>query len=476
MEYKWVALSNTTIGTLMSSLDSNIVVIALPTIDRELPGTNFLYLLWILLGYQLVTASVLVNFGRLSDMYGRVKLYNLGFAVFTASSALCSISQNGLELVVFRMLQGVGAAFLFSNSAAIITDAFPPSERGKALGINQVTIVAGSITGLVFGGFLTSVAGWRSIFWVNVPIGIFATVWSHFKLKELGQIGKEKQLDVKGNISFVASIALILAAITFHSIGAMNLEYSTLMASAGLLFLALFIHIERNSRYPMFRLSLFRNRQLTAASIAIFLNALARGATTLVLVLYLQGPSMGLDPLTAGLYLIPTSISLAAFGPVSGWLSDKYGARGLATLGLLVSSIGFIMLAQLGPTTTPGQLLIPLVLVGAGMGLFASPNRASMMNAVAPEVRGITAGMGTTLVNVGSTFSLGIAFSFVTASVPSQDLQKIFLGTGGVHDAPWLASFIQSVHLVFYVSTLFLLAAIIPSLMRGGKKSSGAVT
>src|SRR5579884_1634396 len=433
----------------MSSLDSNIVVIALPTIARELPGTNFLYLLWILLGYQLVTASVLVNFGRLSDMFGRVKLYNLGFAVFTASSALCSLSQNGLQLVVFRMVQGIGAAFLFSNSAAIITDAFPPTERGKALGINQVTIVAGSVTGLVFGGFLTAIAGWRSIFWVNVPIGIFATLWSHLKLRELGQIGKERRLDIKGNVTFVAAL--------------------------GVAFLAIFIHIERKAPNPMFRLSLFKVRQLSAASVAIFLNSLARGATTLVLVLYLQGPSMGLNPLTAGLYLIPTSLSLAAFGPVSGWLSDKYGARGLATLGLVVSSIGFLMLAQLGPTTTPAQLLIPLVLVGSGMGLFASPNRASMMNAVPPDVRGITAGMGTTLVNVGSTFSLGIAFSFVTSSVPSQDLQRIFLGTGGVHDAPWLGSFIQSIHEVFYLSTIFLLIAIIPSAMRGEKKNSSSI-
>ncbi len=454
----------------MSSLDSNIVVIALPTIARELPGTNFLYLLWILLGYQLVTASVLVNFGRLSDMFGRVKLYNLGFAVFTASSALCSLSQNGLQLVIFRMVQGIGAAFLFSNSAAIITDAFPPTERGKALGINQVTIVAGSVTGLVFGGFLTAIAGWRSIFWVNVPIGVFATIWSHLKLRELGQIGKERRLDIKGNVTFVAGISLILAAITFHAIGALDFAYSTFMAALGVAFLGFFIHIERRAPNPMFRLSLFKNRQLTAASVAIFLNSLARGATTLVLVLYLQGPSMGLDPLTAGLYLIPTSLSLAAFGPVSGWLSDKYGARGLATLGLVVSSFGFLMLAQLGPTTTPAQLLIPLFLVGSGMGLFASPNRASMMNAVPPDVRGITAGMGTTLVNVGSTFSLGIAFSFVTASVPPEDLQKIFLGTGGLNNAPWLGYFIQSVHEVFYLSTIFLLLAIIPSAMRGGKR------
>lgn len=458
----------------MSSLDSNIVVIALPTIAKELPGTRFIHLLWILLGYQLVTASVLVNFGRLSDMYGRVRLYNLGFAIFTASSALCSLSQSGTQLVAFRMMQGIGAAFLFSNSAAIITDAFPPTERGKALGINQVTIVVGSITGLVFGGFLTSIAGWRSIFWVNVPIGIFATAWSHLKLKELGQIGKEKKLDIKGNITFIASISSILVAISLHSIGSLDLVSSLFLVILGLTFLALFIYFETRAAYPMFKLSLLKIRQLSAALTAIFLNSLARGATTLVLVLYLQGPSMGLDPLKAGLYLIPTSISVAVFGPISGWLSDRYGARGLATLGLLVSSLGFLILAHLGPTVTPEALALPLIFVGSGMGLFASPNRASMMNSVPPDVRGITAGMGTTLVNVGSTFSLGIAFSFVTGSVPPADLQKIFLGIGGSYDAPWLPQFLDSIHKVFYLSTGLLLLAIIPSLMRGKRQVSPA--
>ncbi len=194
MRYKWIALSNTTLGTLMSSLDSNIVLIALPTIARELRNTSLFDLLWILLGYQLVTASVLVNFGRLADMFGRVKLYNFGFALFTVGSALCSISQDGIQLIIFRLIQALGSAFLFSNSAAIITDAFPAEERGRALGINQVSIVIGSVTGLVLGGFLTSVAGWRSIFWVNIPIGVFATLWSHYRLKELASIQRGQSL------------------------------------------------------------------------------------------------------------------------------------------------------------------------------------------------------------------------------------------------------------------------------------------
>ena len=214
MQYKWIVLSNTTLGTLMASLDTNIVLIALPTISRELRGTSFFDLLWILLGYQLVNGSLLVNFGRLSDMFGRVRLYTFGFALFTVASALSSLAQTGEQLIVFRLLQGVGSAFLFSNSGAIITDAFPEDERGKALGINQVSIVIGTLLGLVLGGVLTAVAGWQSIFYVNIPIGIFATVWSHYKLKELATIRKGQKIDIIGNVTFAGGLATVLVAIT----------------------------------------------------------------------------------------------------------------------------------------------------------------------------------------------------------------------------------------------------------------------
>ncbi|MEM0075651.1 MAG: MFS transporter [Conexivisphaerales archaeon] len=472
VQYKWIVLSNTTLGTLMSSLDSNIVIVAIPTIARELPKTSFFDLLWVLLGYQLVTASVLVNFGRLSDMFGRVKLYNIGFIVFTAGSALSSIAQTGLQLVAFRMVQALGAAFLFSNSAAIITDAFPVNERGRALGTNQVAIVVGSVTGLVLGGFLTSFAGWRSIFWVNIPIGIFATVWSHYRLKELAKLERKHSIDIYGNLAFVAGLACILTSITLHAIGALDLLESVIVATAGLAFLAFFIAIERRVSNPMFNLSLFKNRMFTAGNVAIFLNALARGAVSLVLILYLQGPSMGLDPLTAGIYLTPMSASLAVLGPVSGWLSDRYGARILASLGLLVSSLGFLMLSEIGARITFLQLLIPLILIGGGMGIFASPNRASIMNSVEPEERGLTAGVSTTLVNVGSTFSLGLAFAIITAGVPSSELQLILLGSKVGADQGLIHNFLHSIDLIYYISTIFQLVAIIPSLMRGRGKSS----
>lgn len=467
VEYKWVVLSNTTLGTLMSSLDGNIVLIALPTIARDLPGTFLFDLLWILLGYQLVTATVLVNFGRLADMFGRVRLYNFGFALFTVGSAVSSLSQNSAQLIGFRLIQALGAGFLFSNSAAIITDAFPEDQRGMALGINQVSIVIGSVLGLVLGGLLASVAGWRSIFWVNIPIGVFATAWSHYKLRELAVINKREKLDLLGNFSFAGGLALVLTAVTLYVISSLSLFLLITMSATGIVLLVLFVLVERRTPQPMFDLSLFRIRMFTAGNVAIFLNALARGAVSLVLVFYLQGPTMRLSPLTAGIFLIPISLSLALFGPISGWLSDRYGARLLSSAGLLVSSVGFVLLTGIGPTITFQQLSLPLVFVGSGMGLFASPNRASIMNSVPVSERGVASGTSTTLVNVGTTFSLAIAFTVMSLTTPMKDLQTVFLGVQGSESAPWIGSFIGSIRSVYYLSTLFLLVAIVPSVMRG---------
>jgi EmrB/QacA subfamily drug resistance transporter len=453
----------------MSSLDGNIVLIALPTIARELSGTSLLDLLWILLGYQLVTAAVLVNFGRLADIFGRVKLYNFGFALFTVGSALCGFSQSALQLVIFRVIQALGGAFLFSNSAAIITDAFPQNERGKALGINQVAFVVGGVLGLVLGGFLTTGLGWRSIFLVNVPIGIFATVWSHYRLHELATIKERQKLDIPGNVTLAGGLTILMIAITLGSLALIETLQFYLFTVLGVSIIIVFVLIERRVQDPMLDLDLFKIRMFSAGNIAIFLNALSRGAVSLVLVFYLQGPTMGLDPLTAGIFVLPVSASLALFGPISGWLSDKHGARALSTMGLLVSSVGFLLLTQIGPTVSFQELLLPLFLIGAGMGIFASPNRASIMNAVPQDARGLASGTSATLINVGATFSLGISFAAMTIGTPINDLTEIFLGAPGLGSAPWIGDFINSIHLVYLLSTVFLLVAIIPSLMRGSR-------
>lgn len=469
MNYKWITLSNTTIGTLMASLDRNIVLIALPTIALDL-HTSFFTLVWIVLVYWLVTASVLLNFGRLSDMFGRVKLYNMGFALFTLGSGLCSISQTGEQLILFRIIQALGAAFLFSNSAAIITDTFAENERAKALGLNQTSIVVGSVIGLVLGGFLTSYLGWRSIFWVNLPIGIFATIWSYARLRELGVIRKEK-IDWLGNTTFAGGLSMILLGITLATFKIINPYEIFLSIIGGLALLVLFIIIEKKVSRPMFDLSLFKIRLFTGGNIAIFLNALARGAFTLIMSFYLQGPSMKLNSLDAGIYLIPVSIALAVFAPVSGWLYDKYKLRFFTSTGLLVSALGFFILTRIGITTSFYEVVMPLVMIGGGMGIFASPNRASIMTSVPSSRRGVSAGISTTFVMVGNSFSIGLVFLIMTNIIPLHTVEQLFSGSFQPSSSvpisnPIVNKFISSIHFVFFVSAIMMLASIIPSVIR----------
>ena len=468
LDYKWVALSNTTIGTLMSALDTNIVIIALPTIGRELPGTSILSLLWILLGYALVTSVVLLSFGRLSDQFGRTRLYTLGFAVFTGGSLLCGLAQNGFDLVAFRMVQAIGAGFIFSNSAAILTDAFPPTERGKALGINQVSIVIGSVSGLVLGGFLTGLVGWRWIFFVNVPIGIAATLWAHLRLRELASLDTIQRVDWAGNVTFAGGLTFILVGVTFGALGVVPLSGFLLLLLAGGILLVAFLVVETRVPHPMFDLGLFRIREFSISGAAMFLSALARGAFSFVSVFYLQGPPHDLDPLTAGLYLVPVSASLATFGPLSGHLSDRWGPRGLAVLGLLTAGGGFLLLTGISATATFSQLLPGFILIGSGMGIFASPNRAAMMNAVPPRRRGVAAGTGTTLINAGITLSLGLAILVMSRSMPLGGLERIFLGSASAIALP-PGPFLTSVHLVFAVSAALLFIAAVPTALRSSR-------
>lgn len=468
MEYKWRVLSNTTVATLMAAIDTNIVLISLPSIGRDLPGTSATLLLWVLLGYSLFTAVVLLNFGRLSDLFGRVRLYVLGFAIFTFGSLLCGFSQTGTELVAFRLVQAVGAGFLFSNSAAIITDAFPPNERGRALGVNQVSIVAGAVAGLVLGGVITSTIGWRWIFFVNVPIGIVATVRARLDLRELVRTESAPRIDWAGNLLFAAALTAALVGITLGALGEWSAAQALAAIALGVLLLVAFLWVEAHERAPMLDLTLFREREFTASASAMLLNALSRGAFTFILVFYLQGPPRFLSPFTAGLFLIPVSASLAAFGPVSGWLSDRYGPRPFLVAGLVASAAGFLWLATIGPNDSFFELTPPLVLVGAGMGLFASPNRAAMMTAVPPTRRGVASGVGTTFINSGATISLGITLVVMSSVLPRSAIQAIFLGTVKPGTTfPSAGGFLDAIHLIFLVSAALCLVALAPSVLRG---------
>ncbi|WP_458747059.1 MFS transporter [Candidatus Nitrosocosmicus sp. T] len=466
MNYKWLALSNTTIGTLMASLDRNIVIIALPSIANEL-HTSLITLVWIAIGYWVITASMLLTFGRLADMFGRVKLYNLGFALFTIGSGLCCVSQTGEQLIVFRIIQAFGAAFIFSNSSAILSDSFPESERGKALGINQISIVVGSVMGLVIGGALTSYFGWRSIFWINIPIGIFATLWAFSKLKELGTIKKEK-IDWLGNLLFAGGLIVLLIGITFGSFHLLNIFETILFILAGFSLLILFYKNEKKVSFPMMDLTLFRLRLFTSSNIAIFLNSLARGAFTFVMVFYLQGPTMRLSPLDSGIYLIPVSLALAIVAPITGWFFDKYRFQIISQAGLIVSAIGFVLLTAMGTTISYVDAILPLALIGAGMGIFTSPNRATIMNSVPSNRRGVAAGIGTTLVMTGSAFSIGLVFLIFSALLPSESVGVIFSGSTdhtSLNSIQFnntnLDGFILSIHVIFIISALLMISSVL---------------
>jgi MFS family permease len=446
MEYKWTVLSNTTLGALLASLDGTIVLISLPVIfkglgvDPFLPG-SFPILIWLLLGYGVVTATLLVTFGRLSDMWGRARMYNLGFAIFSTGSLLLFIepwtgTAGAWTLVGFRLLQAVGAAFLFANSAALLTDAFPPEERGKAMGINQVAFIGGSMVGLVAGGILAGIPDlhfgpyvlptWRLIFLVSVPVGVVGTIWAYARLREISVRRANQKIDFLGNATFAAGLTLILVAVTYGLLpyNGQNMGWSNPWVvgslGAGTGTLLLFLYVETRVPDPMFRLSFFRNRSFAAGNAAAFLGSIARGGVMLLLVVWFQGiwlPLHGYSfaetPLWAGVFMMPMIIGFLAAGPLSGWVSDRRGPRTIATLGMAIGSATFFGLALLPIDFQYWEMGALLFVQGCGMGMFAAPNAAAVMNSVPAENRGAASGMLATLQNAGQQISMAIFFTIV---------------------------------------------------------------
>ncbi|HKN64145.1 MAG TPA: MFS transporter [Gaiellaceae bacterium] len=440
LDYKWVALSNTTLGTLLAMINSSILLIALPDIFRGIgidplqPG-NTSYLLWLLLGFLVVLAVLLVSLGRLGDMYGRVRMFNLGFAVFTFFSILLSITwlhggAGALWLILMRVGQGVGGAMIFANSSAILTDAFPHDERGLALGINSLSMVAGSFLGLVLGGVLAPLS-WRLVFVVSVPIGLAATIWSYHSLRELG-VRKPGKIDWWGNLTLAAGLVLLMVGITYgiqpyggHTMGWTSpLVLSCLLG--GLVLLVLFCAIEVRVAEPMFHLELFRIRAFAAGNLAALLAAMARGGLQFILIIWLQGiwlPQHGYDfaqtPLWAGIYMLPLILGLLLAGPASGWLSDRFGARPFATGGVLVAATSFALLIVLPVDFGYIWFALILLLNGIGMGLFQSPNTAGVMNSLPPSQRGAGAGMLATFNVSSSVLSIGVFFTLMIVGLAS---------------------------------------------------------
>ena len=462
VSYKWIALSNTTVGSLMVAIDMSIVIIALPTILVQLPGTGIGEGIWVILGYQLLLATLILNFGRLGDMFGRVRMYNFGFALFTIGSLHCSLSQTGIELILLRLLQGVGGALIWSNSSAILTDAFPLHERGRALGMNQVALVSGMTMGLVLGGVLTATLGWRSIFWVNVPIGIFGTVWAHYQLKEIGQMKKGERLDLPGNATFAGGLTLLLLGITYGSLKGFD-RLTDIFFIVGIMLLIAFALIEEKVKFPMIDLNLFKIRIFTAGNLAVLCFALARGAFNFVMVFYLQG-ALGFDPLTAGLMLVPTSATVVIFGPLSGWLSDRYGPRWFAAGGLALNCVAFLTFAQLPGNISYLFLFIPMLVFGAGIGMFSSPNRSVTLSSVPAFRRGIAAGTNSMFPNVGMLVSLGTSIAILAFSVPKNILLNVFGGIASTAaGSPLdLNAFTTGMHNVWYLSAFLSFLGIIP--------------
>ena len=448
--YKWFALSNTTLGGLMATINSSIILIALPSIFNGI-GINPLasgestYFLWLLLGYMVVTTTLLVTFGRISDMFGRVKLYNLGFAIFTLGSLLLFLTPGtgnaaATELILFRLIQGVGAGFLFANSTAILTDAFPPSQRGMAMGINQIASIAGSFIGLILGGVL-AIFNWRAIFLVSVPVGLIGTVWAYLMLRETATIRQHQRIDWPGNVTFALGLTSLLVGITYGIEPYGNSPEgwgSPLVIGAialGFVLLALFVWIELRVDDPMFRLDLFKVRMFTAGNVAGFLSSLARGGLQFMLIIWLQaiwlplhGYSYAQTPLWAGIYMTPLLIGFIVVGPTSGWLSDRYGARLFSTLGMALQVVGFLGLTRLPANFSYIWFALLLLVLGIGQGLFAAPNTTAIMNSVPPETRGVASGMRATFQNAGGLVSIGVFFSIVTAGLASALPSTLYSG------------------------------------------------
>ncbi len=453
--YRWVALANTTASVFMSALDGSIVIIALPAIFRGIhldplsPG-NIFYLLWMIMGYRLVQAVLVVNLGRLGDIFGRVRIYNGGFAVFTAASILLSFDPfiggaAALWLIGWRVLQATGGSMLTANSAAILTDAFPADKRGFALGINQVAAIAGQFIGLVAGGLLAAL-DWRAVFWVNVPVGIYGTAWAYFKLRETSQRHRGR-IDWWGNVTFAFGLGAVLVALTIaiqpyggHTMGWTNPAVIGLLVG-GIALLVAFALIESAVAEPMFQLSLFKIRAFTAGNVAGLAVAIARGGLQFTLIIWLQGiwlPLHGYNfsdtPLWAGIFLLPLTAGILIAGPVSGALSDRFGARGFATAGMVVfgaSFIGLILMPVIFPYWVFGLLTFAN---GVGGGMFAAPNSASIMSSVPARHRGAASGMRSTYQNSGTALSIGVFFTLMITGLAASLPQTLTRGltTNGV--------------------------------------------
>jgi EmrB/QacA subfamily drug resistance transporter len=449
----------------MSGVDTRIVIVGLPTIARQL-DTNLEAIIWVSQAYLLASTISLLLIGRVTDIVGRVKIYNIGFVVFTIGSAFSALSFSAPELIGARVVQGVGSAMLITNSAAILTDASPPKELGTMLGLNTIAFRVGSVLGLTLSGIILAVADWRALFYINIPIGIFGTVWAHIRLREIGTKDVVRKMDWTGFGLFTVGLTSIMVSITFLSYGLSDSLTGTALLIFGFALLALFVRVETKKDSPILDLRLFKLRQFAAGNLAQLMNALAWSGAILLTSFYLQ-VVLGESPLVTGLSLLPLDAAFVIAGPLSGRLSDRYGSRLLSTIGLSVSSAGFFILASITKTTPYPVLGLVFAFLGLGNGMFVSPNISAIMGSVPPNRRGIASGFRTTVFNIGVTASYGIAVLLLSLVVPYGILTGMVTGSITTLSAADQSLFLSGFKIAVLVLAILNTIGIIPSALRG---------
>jgi EmrB/QacA subfamily drug resistance transporter len=465
-EYKWSALSCTSLGALLASINGASLIVALPTLLREL-HTGLAALVWVLLSYLLAQTILTIVAGRIADMVGRKMLYVGGFALFTVVSLLAGFSTNAGELIAARTLMGAAGAFMMANSSVIVTDAFPKRQLGQALGINMMMAAAGSTLGVVVGGIMTSIS-WQWVFWFNVPLGLIGTIWAAINLRELVALKKGQRLDLPGNAIFLIGIIGLLIGLTQGGIKGWSTTEVISGFVAAAIFLPMFLIVESKAIDPLLRLSLFRSRTFAFGNVSAVLNSISRFAVMFMFVFYFIGVD-GYDHLEAGILLIPLAGVMFLVAPISGWFADRAHARVVSTIGMLVTAAGLIGMGTLiGANTSYWEIATLMIMVGAGSGIFNSPNTRAIMNSVGPQHRGIASGTRTFLTNIGAMLSIALALSIITSAMPREQMFKVFSGTvGHGMSAAAAAPFISGFHEALLVGAAASLIGAAFSAMRG---------
>ena len=466
MEYKWMVLSVTTVGLFMAGLDSTIVVIGLPTILQNLHA-NIVEGVWIITGYRLMLTILLVLLGRLADLYGRGRLYNMGFAIFTLGSLMCAFSQNGLQLVVFRFVQGAGAALLFANSAAIITDAFPKEQLGTGMGINMAATNLGSVAGYTLSGIMITYFSWRSMFLINIPIGIIGTYLGYTRLREISIRPVGEKFDYAGSILYCIALSTVLLALT---IGNPATKLNLVILAGGIVLFLIMIVIELKQKYPTLDLKLFKIRMFAAGNLATFLNTIAFNCGPFLRSLYLQ-LILGYSALKTGVLLIPMEIIIVVLNPISGRLSDRYGSRILTTIGLSANAIALFWFSTLNQQSPYGFVLISLVLFGFGSALFSPPNASSIMGSVPPEKRGVANGIRMAINQTAVSLSVPFSLLLMTLVMPYDKLNQI-VSTSRLGNSSEIPVFLKAINHACFILGIVVLLALIPTLLRGPRESN----